>query len=125
VGGQGELRVLTDTRTTFPDWRMKPYPMRYRSLLARIALACVLTCTQLNMRPASAQSLNLDAPAPLHQGNNQALIDSFVGDHYYYFYASPASSTSPGPSVVRRKASTWAANPPSLPPSIPKPPDLK
>jgi len=25
----------------------------------------------------------------LHRGNNQALIDSFVGDHYYYFYAEP------------------------------------
>jgi hypothetical protein len=38
---------------------------------------------------AAAQSLKLDAPAPLHQGNNQALIDSFVGDHYYYFFAEP------------------------------------
>jgi hypothetical protein len=41
------------------------------------------------MRPIAAQSLKLDAPAPLHQGNNQALIDSFVGDHYYYFFAEP------------------------------------
>ena len=81
--------MLTDIRTTFSGWRMQPYPMRYRSLLARIALACVLACTLLNMRPAAAQSLKLDAPAPLHQGNNQALIDSFVGDHYYYFYAEP------------------------------------
>ncbi len=36
-----------------------------------------------------AQSLKLDAPAPLHAGNNQALIDSFVGDHYYFFFAEP------------------------------------
>jgi hypothetical protein len=63
--------------------------MHYRSLLVGIALACVLVCALFNMRPAAAQSLKLDAPAPLHQGNNQALIDSFVGDHYYYFYAEP------------------------------------
>jgi hypothetical protein len=89
AGRQGVLRVLTDIRTIFPGWRMKQYPMRYRSLLARVALACVLACTLLSMRVAAAQSIKLDAPAPLHQGNNQALIDSFVGDHYYYFYAEP------------------------------------
>jgi hypothetical protein len=89
VGRQGESSVLTGTRTTFIGWCMQPYPRRYRSLPASIALACVLACTLLNMRLAAAQSLKLDAPAPLHQGNNQALIDSFVGDHYYYFYAEP------------------------------------
>jgi hypothetical protein len=89
VGRQRELRVLTDISTAFSGWRMQPYPMRYRSLLARFALACVLAFTLLNMRLASAQSIKLDAPAPLHQGNNQALIDSFVGDHYYYFFAEP------------------------------------
>ena len=60
-----------------------------RSFLAQVSLACVLACSTLNIQPAAAQSLKLDAPAPLHQGNNQALIDSFVGDHYYYFYAEP------------------------------------
>ena len=68
---------------------MKPYLTRSRSFLARSAFACVLICSILNIRLATAQSLKLDAPAPLHQGNNQALIDSFVGDHYYYFYAEP------------------------------------
>jgi hypothetical protein len=29
----------------------------------------------------------LDTPAPFHRSNNQALIDGFVGDHYYYFFA--------------------------------------
>ena len=38
---------------------------------------------------AGAQSLKLDAPAPLHAGNNEGLVDSFVGDHYYYFFAEP------------------------------------
>jgi hypothetical protein len=69
--------------------KIEPYSMRYRSMLVRIVLACVLPCTMLNMRIVAAQSLKLDAPAPLRQGNNQALIDSFVGDHYYYFYAEP------------------------------------
>jgi len=68
---------------------MKRCQTHSRSLLVRIALACVLACTLLNMRPAAAQSLKPESPAPLHQGNNQALIDSFVGDHYYYFYAEP------------------------------------
>ena len=69
--------------------RVKPYLTRSRSFLARSAFACVLICSILNIRLATAQSLKLDAPAPLHQGNNQALIDSFVGDHYYYFYELP------------------------------------
>jgi hypothetical protein len=43
----------------------------------------------LSTAPAKSQSLNLNSPAPVHQGNNQALIDSFVGDHYYFFYAEP------------------------------------
>jgi len=43
----------------------------------------------LSAAPAKSQSLNLNSPAPVHQGNNQALIDSFVGDHYYFFYAEP------------------------------------
>ena len=68
---------------------MKPYLTRSRSFLARRAFACALACSLLNILPVAAQSLKLDAPAPLHQGNNQALIDSFVGDHYYYFYAEP------------------------------------
>jgi hypothetical protein len=68
---------------------MKPYLTRSRSFLVRSAFAFVLICSILNIRLATAQSLKLDAPAPLHQGNNQALIDSFVGDHYYYFYAEP------------------------------------
>jgi hypothetical protein len=60
-----------------------------RTFFAGIALACLLCCTLFNGRLTAAQSLKLDAPAPLHQGNNQALIDSFVGDHYYFFYAEP------------------------------------
>jgi hypothetical protein len=82
----GQKSVLS---TVFPGWRMKPYPMRYRFLSACTALACMVAGILLNMRVVAAQSIKLDAPAPLHQGNNQALIDSFVGDHYYYFYAEP------------------------------------
>jgi hypothetical protein len=68
--------------------------MKYRLtpalfVVARVALAGALSCTLLQGHSISAQSLKLDAPAPLHAGNNQALIDSFVGDHYYYFYAEP------------------------------------
>ena len=60
-----------------------------RSFLLRVAFVGILANTVLNARIATAQSLKLDAPAPLHRGNNQALIDSFVGDHYYYFFAEP------------------------------------
>jgi hypothetical protein len=68
---------------------MNPKPTRSCSILAIGALLCLLACSLLHTCPAAAQSLKLDAPAPLHKGNNQALIDSFVGDHYYYFYAEP------------------------------------
>jgi hypothetical protein len=46
-------------------------------------------CLLATFIPAHSQSLKLEAPAPLHEGNNQALIDSMVGDHYYFFYAEP------------------------------------
>ena len=49
----------------------------------------LVVCFFAAIVPASSQSLKLEAPAPLHEGNNQALIDSMVGDHYYYFYAEP------------------------------------
>jgi hypothetical protein len=51
-----------------------------------LAVAAVIF---MNVASAKSQSLNLNSPAPVHQGNNQALIDSFVGDHYYFFYAEP------------------------------------
>lgn len=60
--------------------------MKHRSIPSHILFSlCILATAVL----ASSQSLKLDAPAPLHEGNNQALIDSFVGDHYYFFYAEP------------------------------------
>lgn len=60
-----------------------------RSIVTPSALTCILAISLFQTRPSAAQSLKLDAPAPLHKGNNQALIDSFVGDHYYYFFAEP------------------------------------
>jgi hypothetical protein len=63
--------------------------LAHLSLLTSFALASLIPCTLLGTRPVAAQSLKLDAPAPLHQGNNQAIVDSFVGDHYYYFFAEP------------------------------------
>jgi hypothetical protein len=66
---------------------MKRRIHRLLSFLRQTALACLLAAGLCNA--AQAQSLKLGAPAPLHQGNNEALIDSFVGDHYYYFYAEP------------------------------------
>jgi hypothetical protein len=68
---------------------MKSVRTRSHSFPAHTVFACILTCSLITIRPAAAQSLKPDAPAPLHQGNNQALIDSFVGDHYYYFFAEP------------------------------------
>jgi hypothetical protein len=38
---------------------------------------------------AGAQSLHVQSPAPLHAGTNHAAVDSFVGDHYWFFYAEP------------------------------------
>jgi hypothetical protein len=55
------------------------------SLLPLVAVLCV----GFDAGPADCQSLNLNTPASVHEGNNQALIDSFVGDHYYFFYAEP------------------------------------
>ncbi|WP_260734751.1 hypothetical protein [Tunturiibacter lichenicola] len=49
----------------------------------------VALCAGVDAAPAACQSLNLNTPAAVHEGNNQALIDSFVGDHYYFFYAEP------------------------------------
>ncbi len=60
--------------------------MKHSSFFSHIfATVCLLAAAV----PAVSQSLKLDAPAPLHAGNNQALIDSFVGDHYYFFFAEP------------------------------------
>jgi len=72
--------------------------------------------------PASSQSLKLNAPAPLHEGNNQALIDSFVGDHYYFFYAEPGKFHISGPGAAPMKGSISAASPASPRRSIPRPP---
>jgi hypothetical protein len=64
-------------------------PTLTRSFVVRAGFALVLAGSSLSVRPAAAQSLNLSTPAPLHTGNNEALVDSFVGDHYYYFFAEP------------------------------------
>jgi len=68
---------------------MRPVLSQFVPPAVRGVAACVLACGLLGVHPAAAQSLKPEAPAPLHAGNNQALIDSFVGDHYYYFYAEP------------------------------------
>jgi hypothetical protein len=49
----------------------------------------LVLCIILDIASATSQSLKLNAPAPVHEGSNQALIDSFVGDHYFFFYAEP------------------------------------
>lgn len=41
---------------------------------------------------ASAQSLKPESPYPMKAGINGATADSFVGTHYWYFYAMPGSS---------------------------------
>lgn len=48
----------------------------------------ILLCSPL---VAEAQSLHVETPAPMRAGNNQAAVDSFVGSHYWYFYADPGS----------------------------------
>jgi hypothetical protein len=41
---------------------------------------------------ASAQSLKPENPYPLRAGINKGTADSFVGTHYWYFYATPGST---------------------------------
>src|SRR5262245_55538562 len=40
----------------------------------------------------SAQSLKPEAPYPMQAGLNKGSADSFVGAHYWYFYAMPGDS---------------------------------
>ena len=40
---------------------------------------------------SSAQSLKPDDPYPMKAGINQGTADSFVGAHYWYFYANPGN----------------------------------
>lgn len=40
----------------------------------------------------SAQSLKPETPYPLQDGINTGTSDSFVGTHYWYFYATPGSN---------------------------------
>ena len=54
-----------------------------RRIFAAMALFVVFTVG------ASAQSLKPDNPYPLKAGINQGTADSFVGAHYWYFYANP------------------------------------
>lgn len=60
-------------------------------LLRRLVVLCVVWVWAgvVCVSTVQAQSLKLDAPAPLHAGSNEGLVDSFVGDHYYYFFAEP------------------------------------
>ena len=81
---------------------MKPYLTRFRLFLVRSAFTCVLICSILNIRLATAQSLELDASAPLHQGNNQALIEN----HYYCFYAEPDNTILPNHTGIIRAHDT-------------------
>jgi hypothetical protein len=62
---------------------------RWRILFSMTSQILLFIGILAAMVPASSQSLKLQSPAPLHKGTNQALIDSFVGDHYYFFYAEP------------------------------------
>jgi hypothetical protein len=43
----------------------------------------------LSAAAASAQSLNINSPAPLKAGVNASNTDNFTGTHYWYFYANP------------------------------------
>jgi len=63
--------------------------MAFSAKITNFAFACLVAYSLFNVSPLGAQSLKLSAPAPLHTGNNEALIDSMVGDHYYYFFAEP------------------------------------
>jgi hypothetical protein len=51
-------------------------------------IMAILVCSPLVAKP---QSLHVETPAPLHAGDNRAAVDSFVGEHYWFFYAEPGS----------------------------------
>src|SRR5688500_6361068 len=54
-----------------------------RRIFVLTALFAALTAA------TAAQSLKPDNPYPLNAGINQGTADSFVGAHYWYFYANP------------------------------------
>jgi hypothetical protein len=54
----------------------------------RIATLALLTLLSLHPT-ARAQSLDRTAPAPLQAATNAGTLDSFVGGHYWYFWAEP------------------------------------
>jgi hypothetical protein len=56
-----------------------------RLFLAALFVFCAAT--------ASAQSLNVNSPAPLQPGVNQSQTDNFTGTHYWYFYGGPGTVT--------------------------------
>src|SRR5580704_5902589 len=40
---------------------------------------------------ATAQSLNVKTPAQMRAGDNRGTVDSFVGEHFWFFYAEPGN----------------------------------
>jgi len=46
----------------------------------------------LFVAPVSAQSLKPDAPAALQSGINRGIVDSCIGNHYWYFQGSPGKT---------------------------------
>ncbi len=64
------------------DYRM---PMKFFTLVTLLAA--------LTVSAASAQSLSINAPAPLQAGINESQTDNFTGAHYWYFYGGPGKVT--------------------------------
>ncbi len=60
-----------------------------KPLFVALVLAEILSASSL----CQAQSLKVDNPAPLSAGVNKGTIDSFVGDHFWYFIAQPGHFT--------------------------------
>jgi WD40 repeat protein len=56
-------------------------------------LFSAITFALLTVAVASAQSLNVNSPAPLKAGVNVSQTDNFTGTHYWYFYAGPGKVT--------------------------------
>ena len=56
-----------------------------------LAAACIASTLLWNTSEVSAQSVDRKTPAALQSGANTASVDSFIGPHYWYFFAEPGA----------------------------------
>jgi hypothetical protein len=63
--------------------------MQFKSKPTACGFLCALAA--LLALPASGQSLDSHAPAPLQPGDNTGTVDNFVGSNYFYLTGGPGT----------------------------------